>query len=166
MRPSSGVASESALTTGASRIERLYRDEGLRMWRALLAYAGDPDIASDALSEAFTQAIARGDEVRAPAAWIWTASFRIAAGELKGRRRQVPLAELDVTYDMAEPIPQLVQALAKISPNQRLAVVMHDYADRPTDEIARALCVTRPTVHVHLSQGHKRLRRLLEVTDA
>lgn len=76
------------------------------------------------------------------------------------------MAELDVTYDMAEPIPQLVQALAKISPNQRLAVVMHDYADRPTDEIARALGVTRPTVHVHLSQGRKRLRRLLEVTDA
>ena len=54
---------------------------------------------------------------------------------------------------------------AAISPHQRLAIVMHDYADRPTDEIARVLGVTRPTVHVHLSQGRKRLRDLLEPTD-
>ena len=66
---------------------------------------------------------------------------------------------------MSEPLPHLLEALAKISPNQRMAVVMHDYADRPTDEIARALGVTRPTVHVHLSQGRKRLRALLEPTD-
>ena len=69
------------------------------------------------------------------------------------------------SYVMADPMPHLIDALAAISPNQRLAIVMHDYADRPTDEIARVLGVTRPTVHVHLSQGRKRLRALLEPTD-
>ena len=135
MRPLRGVASDITLTTRPSEIELLYRQEGDRIWRALLAYAGNPDVASDALAEAFVQAIARADALREPASWIWAASFRIAA------------------------------ALASISPNQRLAIVMHDYADRPTDEIARVLGVTRPTVHVHLSQGRKRLRALLEQTD-
>ena len=33
-------------------IERLYRAQGSRMWRALLAFAGDADVASDAVAEA------------------------------------------------------------------------------------------------------------------
>jgi RNA polymerase sigma-70 factor (ECF subfamily) len=57
------------------------------------------------------------------------------------------------------------EALRKLSPNQRLAVVLHDYADRTTDEIASVLGATRATVHVHLSQGRRRLRRLLEDDD-
>jgi hypothetical protein len=28
-------------------IERLYQEQGSRMWRALLAFAGDADVASD-----------------------------------------------------------------------------------------------------------------------
>lgn len=135
------------------------------MWKALLAYSGDPEIASDALAEALSQALARDDEIRDPAPWVWTASFRIAAGELKSRRRSGPIAADEAGYVMPEPAPHLIDALRKISPNQRMAVVLHDYADRPTDEIARVLGVTRSTVHVHLSQGRKRLRSLLESTD-
>lgn len=162
MRPLRGVARDITLTTRPSEIELLYRDQGARMWRALLAYVGDPDLASDALAEAFTQAIARGEAIRDPASWIWAAAFRIAAGDLKRRQGEVALRGLDIPYEMAEPFPQLIEALAAITPNQRLAIVMHDYADRPTDEVARVLGITRPTVYVHLSQGRKRLRRLLE----
>jgi RNA polymerase sigma-70 factor (ECF subfamily) len=159
------VAWETELTSDIGRIERLYRDDGTRLWKALLAYTGDPEIASDALAEALTQALAHDHDIREPAPWIWTVAFRVAAGELKDRGRRTPIAEQrELSYDMSEPLPQLLEALAKISPNQRMAVVMHDYADRPTDEIARALGVTRPTVHVHLSQGRKRLRALLEPT--
>jgi RNA polymerase sigma-70 factor (ECF subfamily) len=165
MRPLRGVASDITLTTRPSEIELLYRQEGDRIWRALLAYAGNPDVASDALAEAFVQAIARGENLRDAASWIWAASFRIAAGELKRRGHVVSLTQLDIPYEMNDPVPHLIEALASISPNQRLAIVMHDYADRPTDEIARVIGVTRPTVHVHLSQGRKRLRALLEPTD-
>jgi RNA polymerase sigma-70 factor (ECF subfamily) len=55
----------------------------------------------------------------------------------------------------------LATALAKLPPKQRLAIVLHDYADRPTDEVARALGASRATVHVHLSVGRRRLRELL-----
>jgi RNA polymerase sigma-70 factor (ECF subfamily) len=75
---------------GVSRsdeIERLYRERGDRIWRALLAFAGDPEVASDAVAEAFAQVLRRGDEVRDPERWVWRAAFRIAAGELKERRK-------------------------------------------------------------------------------
>jgi len=64
-------------------LERLYREEGSRLWWALHAYSGDRDVASDALAEAFAQALARGSAIRSPSAWIWKAAFRIAAGDLK-----------------------------------------------------------------------------------
>lgn len=42
-------------------VERLYRTEGARLWRAVMAYSGDTEIANDAVAEAFTQVLARGE---------------------------------------------------------------------------------------------------------
>jgi len=130
----------------------------------LFAYTADRELASDALAEAFAQALARGEAIRAPASWIWTAAFRIAAGQLKELSRRGP-GRVDPAYDMPEPIADVVAALAKLPPKQRLAIVLHDYADRPTDEVARALGASRATVHVHLSVGRRRLRELLSGDD-
>jgi RNA polymerase sigma-70 factor (ECF subfamily) len=163
--PLQGVAWNTILTSDLGRIEQLYRDEGDRIWRALLAYAGDPEVASDALAEALSQALARDGEIRDASAWIWTTSFRIAAGELKHRGRSVPFDGEAGTYHLPEPAPHLLAALATLPPKQRMAVVLHDYADRPTAEIAELLSVSRPTVHAHRSQGRKRLRALLESND-
>ena len=69
----------------STSIEALYRQDGDRLWRALLAYDGDPDVASDAVAEAYAQLLRRGGAVRDPQAWVWRAGFRIAAGELKRR---------------------------------------------------------------------------------
>ena len=146
------------------RLEAVYREQAPRLWRALLAYAGDGEIASDAVAETFAQAIARGDAIDRPEVWVWRVAFRIAAGELKDRRRRPPSVP-ERGYEIPDPMPELVTALAKISPNQRLSVVLHDYADRPTHEIAAILGVTRGTVHVHLSNGRRRLRDLLEDDD-
>jgi len=55
--------------------------------------------------------------------------------------------------------------LRQLSPNQRVAVVLHDYADRPTGEVAEILGCSRATVYVHLSQGRRRLLKLLEDHD-
>ena len=74
-----------AVTAINDHLEVLYRAVGPTLWRSLLAYSGDPEIASDAVAEAFSQAIFRGDEVRSPEPWIWKAAFRIAAGELSPR---------------------------------------------------------------------------------
>ena len=62
---------------------------------------------------------------------------------------------------MPESDPTLFAALQELTPKQRAAVILHDYADRPNDEIARVLGMRVQTVHVHLSQGRRRLRELL-----
>jgi DNA-directed RNA polymerase specialized sigma24 family protein len=56
------------------------------MWQAVFACAGDPEVASDAVAEAFTQACRRGDAIRSPERWLWRTVFKIAAEELKARR--------------------------------------------------------------------------------
>ena len=50
----------------AAEIERVYREGGARMWHAILAFAGDREVANDAVAEAFAQALRRGDQVRDP----------------------------------------------------------------------------------------------------
>ncbi|MDP9300497.1 MAG: hypothetical protein M3P43_06340, partial [Actinomycetota bacterium] len=72
----------------SGEIERLYREEGDRLWRAVVAWSGSSHVADDAVSEAFAQALRRGDELHDPMAWIWRVAFRTAAGELKARRRE------------------------------------------------------------------------------
>ncbi|MFB3739263.1 MAG: RNA polymerase sigma factor [Candidatus Velamenicoccus archaeovorus] len=146
-------------------LERVYRDQGRQLWRAVLAYAGDPDVASDAVAEAFAQALRRGSAIREPARWVWTAAFRIAAGELqrRGRRGDRPS---DGSYELPEEAIQLASVLRTLPHKQRAALVLHYYADLPNERIADVLGITRATVRVHLSQGRRRLRRMLEDDDA
>ena len=153
------------MSASSERFEAAYRRDGPRLWRALVVFTADRDLASDALAEAFAQGLARGDGVRDPVAWTWRVAFRIAAGALKDRGSIDDLATVDHSYDVPEPLWDVFDALGKLSPNQRLAIVLHDYADRPTDEVAAILGASRATVHVHLSQGRRRLRRVLEDDD-
>jgi RNA polymerase sigma factor (sigma-70 family) len=154
---------QDALVT-AGRLERLYREDGARLWRALVAFSGDREVASDAVAEAFAQAIGRESHLRDPQRWVWRAAFRIAAGELKDRRGfRAPIA--DQSYEMEEPPATLVAGLARLSPKQRAALVLHYYAGYPTKEIAGIIGSSPATVRVHLSQGRKRLRRILEEPD-
>jgi RNA polymerase sigma-70 factor (ECF subfamily) len=148
----------------ADRLERLYREEGERLWRAVFAYAGDRQVAEDAVAEAFAQALRRGDAVRDPAPWVWAVAFRIAKGELADRGRASAAAPREVAYDMPESARDVVDALARLSPRQRACVVLHHYAGLPVKEIATMLGSTN-AVKVHLSQGRKRLRALLSEED-
>jgi RNA polymerase sigma factor (sigma-70 family) len=146
----------------SDRLERLYKEEGDRLWWAVLGYAGDREVASDAVAEAFAQALRRGEDLRDPKAWVWRVAFRIAAGELQQRRRNVELPES--SYDMPEPAG-LFAALEELSPKQRAAIVLHYVAGYRLKEIAKILGSSKPTVGVHLTRGRWRLRDLLEDAD-
>lgn len=150
-------------TTG-SDLEAVYREHGSRLLRAVIAYAGNREVAIDAVSEAFAQALRRGDAIRAPLPWVWRAAFRIAAGELKNRARESATMP-ERSYEMAEPAGDVVGALAQLSPMQRGSVVLHHYAGYPVKEVASILDSTEPAVWVHLNRGRKRLRELLENSD-
>ena len=148
---------------GASDIETFYRRDGDRLWWAILAWAGDREVASDSVAEAYAQALHRGDDLHDPGAWIWKVAFRVAAAELQRRRRNVPL--VDGAYEMPEP-GELFSALARLSDRQRATVVLHYYAGYRLREIAEILGTQKATVGVHLTRGRRRLRQILEEDDA
>ncbi len=151
------------LGTG-SAIERIYRDHGPRLWRSLTAFTGDPDIASDAVAEAFAQALRRGEALRDPLAWIWRVSYRIATGELKHRgslRSELP----EIAGPVETRAVETVDLLRKLPANQRAALILRYYADLPGADVAALMGVSEATVRVHLHRGRKRLLSLLEDDD-
>ena len=153
------------MTSDQGAVERLYRADGERLWRALLAYCGDPEVASDAAAEAFVQLLRRGEDIRDPQRWLWRAAFKIAAGDLQRRRRSEELVYDARSYELEEPAQELIAALRRLSPHQRAAVVLHHAAGYPVKDIAQILGSTQAAVKVHLSRARKRLRDLLDEED-
>lgn len=154
------------VTTGrAEEVERLYREHGQRLWRAVYAFAGDRELASDAVAESFAQALRRGQELREPLHWIWRAAFRIAAGQLKERGRYAPESR-EGSYEMEDPTWDLIRALLRLSASQRAAVVLHYYADHSIRDTAAMLGSTPGAVRVHLHRARKQLKALLESEHA
>ena len=145
-------------------IEQVFRDEHHRLWRALVLWSGKPDIASDAVAEAFAQLIARGEGVRDPSAWVWRAAFKIAGGELSQSRSEVMPAN-DPSLTDPDDLIDVIKALARLSAHQRASVILADYAGYPHAEVARILGSTTSAVAVHIYRGRRRLRTLLEVGD-
>jgi RNA polymerase sigma factor (sigma-70 family) len=145
-------------------LERLYRADGERLWRSLVLSFGDPELAADAMAEAFAQALRRGTAIRDPKRWVWRAAYRIAAGE-KHHGAKVMAWVAEPTEEMQESIVDLLRALGRLTPKQRASVILADYAGYPHREIARMLGTSVPTVAVHVHNARRRLRGMLEVDE-
>jgi RNA polymerase sigma-70 factor (ECF subfamily) len=150
-----------APVAATSEVEAVYRQDGDRLWRALYAFAGDEDVASDALAEAFAQALRRGPAIRDVRGWVWRSAFRLAKGDLQrgSNLRRGPLPD-GAVHD-AHPDAQLLAALQALTPQQRAVIVLHYYVDCPVREIARRTGSNSLAVRAHLSRGRKHLRVLL-----
>jgi RNA polymerase sigma-70 factor, ECF subfamily len=155
------VTTTVARIEAADAVEAVYRQDGARLWRAVYAYAGDEDVASDAVAEAFAQALRRGAAVRDARGWVWRTAFRVAAGDLKKRSRFVrqPLPDSGVLD--GGPDEDLLDALQALTAQQRVVIVLHYYADCPVREISRRTGMNALAVRAHLSRGRKRLRQHL-----
>jgi RNA polymerase sigma-70 factor (ECF subfamily) len=145
-------------------LDRVYREQAGRMWRALTAYTGNRDLAQDAVSESFAQAIGRGAAIHCLERWVWKTAYRIAAGELKRRATQTNLTG-EPAIVMDEPAWEIRTALLQLPPQQRAAAILHYYAGYPAREIAALTDSTPAAVWMSLSRGRRRLRRILEEND-
>jgi RNA polymerase sigma-70 factor (ECF subfamily) len=155
-------------TTEAHDFDALFREAGSGVFRTLFAYTGGRrDIAEEAMAEAFARALARSGTIRDPVAWIYRTAFRLANEELRAERRRGPAPS-----DAEAPPPELsglIDALRRLSPNQRAAIVLRHVLDLDVSEVARRMGTAAPTVRVHIHRGRRRLRELLgaeEVDDA
>jgi DNA-directed RNA polymerase specialized sigma24 family protein len=83
---------------------------------------------------------------------------------MKRMRRISPIV-IDEPYEMPDPIPAVIDALAKLTWKQRAALVLRYYADHSLGDIASMIGSTPGGVAVHLTRGRRRLRELSEEED-
>lgn len=146
-------------------IEEVYRTQHERLWRSLLAYTGDADLAAEAEAETFSQALGRGPELRDPAAWIWRTAFRVAAGLLLEHRGNPPreLSERSMgEASLGDSLVDFLDLLGTLSHQQRAAVVLRYAGGFTPAEIADVLGTSSGTIRVQLHRAHAHLRERID----
>ena len=137
------------------------------MWRAIMAMSlGRRVVADDATAEAFARLFDRRESVRDPLAWVFRTAFRLASAELV-RERRLPVMDRSTQPPIgAEIAAELSEALATLSPDQRLAVFLHYYADYSVREVARVCGCPATTIKVRLHRARRRIAAHLETMEA
>ncbi len=151
---------------GQLRVEVVYRRDHARLWRSLLAFTGDPDLASDAEAEAFAQVLRRGDAVGDVAAWVWRSAFRIAVGLLGKERSRAELVRRLATDERIEPSSaEFLALLGALSEQQRACVALRYTGGFTSEEIATLIGSSPGTVRVQLHRAHATLRAELDPNE-
>ena len=152
------MATVLARVATTSEVEAVYREDGARLWRALYAFAGDEDVASDAVAEAFAQALRRGSAIRDVRSWVWRSAFQLAKGDLKRGSILLRGPMPEGAFHDAHPDEQLLAALQELTPQQRAVIVLHYYLDLPVREVAEILDIPYGTAASRLHRGLEALR--------
>ena len=150
--------------TDPGATERLYRTEGDRLWRAVLAFAGDRAIADDSVAEAFAQALRRETSPSLDR-WVWRVAFRVASGELKARGRFTRAVAEVPSHDPRDVSGSLLFALRSLPPGQRASVILRHYAGQAPGTIARTVGSPSLAVRVRLRRARAALGSALEASD-
>jgi RNA polymerase sigma-70 factor (ECF subfamily) len=147
------------------RVEAVYRSVHPRLWRSLLSYTGDAELASDAEAEAFAQVLRRGDAVDDVAAWVWRSAFRIAAGLLAARSRPDDLRPSEASTPARGSVTEFLGLLADLSPQQRACIALRYVGGYTSSEIGELLGTTAATVRVQLHRAHAALRQTIREAE-
>jgi RNA polymerase sigma-70 factor (ECF subfamily) len=144
--------------------EALVRRYQRRIYGLAYQHLRDPDEAQDLAQEVFVRlfrALDRYDPGRPFEPWFWRLAGNVAASYR--RRRPAPPVDLPVTTpaDQREDTLPLERALADLSDDLRLPVLLHYYLDLPLDEIATALGLSLSAVKSRLHRARAILRRVL-----
>lgn len=165
---------DPGVTAWTDRVRTAYEEQRTPLWRAILVWSGSPEVADEAVAEAFAQLLRRGDGVRDPAAWVWSVAFKVARGELGRHRaraeRTAELAEVDDLAGAPDRLPDeaidLLRAVRQLSDQQRAVVALVDASGHSAASAAEVLDTTAATVRVQLMRARRRLRTLLEPDEA
>jgi RNA polymerase sigma-70 factor, ECF subfamily len=141
-------------------------------YRLAAVMLGDRSAAEDAVQEASIKAWRKLRQLRGDLKSLRPWFLSIVANECRMARRQrwwsvlkvadVPRSQ--VTTDGGA-TSDLHQALLKLSPEERLPLVLHFYLDLPLDEIARALRVSPAAAKSRIYRAAKRLRSDLTLEE-
>ena len=143
------------------RVETVYRSLHPCLWRSLLSYTGDAELASDAEAEAFAQVLQRGDAVDNVAAWVWRSAFRIASGLLAARSPSNYVRPAEGSTPTTGSVAEFLGLLADLSPQQRACVALRYVGEYTSPEIGELLGTSAGTVRVQLHRAHAALRHTI-----
>jgi RNA polymerase sigma-70 factor (ECF subfamily) len=149
----------------------LFRDHYTGLVRSVTVAAGDRELASDCVQDAFTKAYVRWRRISRyddPAAWV----RRVAINKLRDHwrrtgRRDRAVARLGARLEHVDPPGEpasdtgLAAAVAALPDRQREAVALFYVDGLSVREVAEAMRVTEGAVKYHLHEGRARLRDAL-----
>jgi RNA polymerase sigma factor (sigma-70 family) len=128
--------------------------------------------AEDAAQEAVLRAWQKRRQCRDESASSWVASIgRREAYRLAAKRREVPIdpavwPEPSPGVDQADARIDIRRALGTLAPADRLVLLLRHERDLAHSDIAQIIGSREATSAIRLHRAHKRLRRLVQSTDA
>ena len=133
----------------------------------LLRRCGDRAVAEDLTSEVFLAAVAHGDEVGLP--WlIGTARHKLVDHWRRKAREERGLVDVGLPDDTTDPwdaeldVLSAREALARLGPHHRAALVLRHVDDLPVPQVAAHLGRTVHATEALLSRARTAFRRVYE----
>jgi RNA polymerase sigma-70 factor (sigma-E family) len=152
-------AQRAGLTADESGFDTLYRDHRDRLRRTAYLMTGQAAIAEEIVHDAFIRVHNRWSSIDTPGAYLrrtvvnlclaWRQRDTMARERLPRPPAPVELPEIDETWAL----------LTRLSPEQRVAVVLRFYEDLPTDEIAQIMGCRTATVRTRIHRAINVLRK-------
>jgi RNA polymerase sigma-70 factor (ECF subfamily) len=141
-------------------IAGVYAAYGGELWRALLVVSGGrADLAQEATAEAFARLVANADDVRESRGWLYRTGYRVVVDELRREGRgSMGVGEPNRTAPALGLSPELVAALRRLPPAQRLVVFLTYQAGMSVREVAELTGAPVATVKVRLHRARRALR--------
>jgi len=150
--------------------EGLVRRYQRRVYSLAYQHLRDPDEAQDLAQEVFVRLyrnLDRYDPGRPFQPWFWRLAANVAATYRRNRpAASVELPDVAAAAETAREVAlPLERALADLSDDLRLPVLLHYYLDQPLEEIALAMGLSLSAVKSRLHRARALLRRLLVEED-
>jgi len=150
----------------------LFRRHRDRMWAVALRTTRDPEVASDAVQEAFIAAFRRADTFRGEAAvttWLHRIVVNCCLDRLRRTKPVIPLPDADLSvladrhdhHGSVEVRLDIRAALEQLPEGQRMALVLVDMHGLSVSEAADILEVAEGTVKSRCARGRAAMVPLL-----
>ncbi len=146
-----------------------------RVFRTARAILGSDSDAEDAVQEVFVRAyryLARFDESRELAPWLYRITANVCRDLAKNRRRHhgVSIESLHLASSQSGPFESLArqeqrelirEAIARLPYKEGAAITLRDLEGLTTREVAKALGTTEATVRSQISSARAKLRKYI-----
>ena len=170
-------------------LDRLVREQWHRIYAAILRLVRDPDAAGSLVQETFLQALRSLDTFRGHArvsTWLYGIAMNVASNYLRSviqHRRLLSEREIEwlqprftrrgthatrytdwdpeISMEKRERARLLHEAIDQLPERYRVILVLRDFEDLSTAEVAEALSISEGNVRVRLHRARNTVRALL-----